>query len=43
MAEAKDIFLCRQVKVIQYLIIENLTKKVHKYIQLPIYEKQGDL
>ena len=43
LAEAKDIFLCRQVKVIQYLIIENLTQKVHKYIQLPIYEKQGDL
>ena len=43
LAEAKDIFLCRQVKVKQYLIIENLTQKVHKYIQLLIYEKQGDL
>ena len=43
LAEAKDISLCRQVKVIQYLIIENLTQKGHKYIQLPIYEKQGDL
>ena len=43
LAEAKDIFLCRQVKVIPYSLIENLTQKVHKYIQLPIYEKQGDL
>ena len=36
-------FVGGQVKVMQFLIIENLTKKVHKYIQLPIYEKQGDL
>ena len=30
-------FVGGQVKVMQYLIIENLTKKVHKYIQLHIY------
>ena len=30
-------FIGGQVKVMRYLIIENLTKKVHKYIQLHTY------